>query len=486
MSVRRDTIYNIAGALIPLGVTVITLPPFIATIGEARYGVLAILWTMLGYFGLFDLGIGRAVTNKIAALRAAPQTEREDVFWTALGLNAALGLVGALLFWGVGYLILTRFVGVPTALTSEVTDALPWMVLAFPLILVSGVCSGALQGREEFLVQNAITVAGAVFAQIVPLAVAMWIGPTLPLLVAAVMVVRVLSGIALFGACRWQMPLHSAPRLVRAHVRPLFSYGGWITVSSIVGPLLTTLDRVFIGIVVGARAVTYYAVPFNMATRVTIVPGSLSKALFPRFSAQHADVAGQLLFRATRLLLVVMLPLILVGFWMMEPFLSVWMGKVFASRSAPTGQWLVVGLWLNVCAYPAFESIPARGRPDLVAKLQLAQVGPYLPCLWFALERFGVAGGAAVWAVRNTVDAAALIWLAGTDARIWPLIGQSFVLLCLGVAITLWTVPLSAAAFVGLAVLLALTAAWAWRVDPDLCAGALRRLGVWRVGEVAG
>jgi O-antigen/teichoic acid export membrane protein len=477
VSLSKHTAYNIAGALLPLSATILTMPPFLRLVGEARYGVLAILWTLLGYFGLFDMGIGRAVSNKIAMMRTAHPSEREGVFWTALSLNFALGLAGALILWTVSYVILSRSPAMLGDLSGEVGATMPWMVAAFPLLLIGGVLTGALSGREQFLVLNVVSALSAVLAQVVPLVVAVSLGPSLQNLVCSIITVRVLAIVALFIACRTQLPARSRPRLVRSHVRPLFNYGGWITVSGVVAPMLTTLDRAIIGGVLGARAVTYYSVPYNLAARITVLPGALSSALFPRFSGQTQRDASLLLFNSTRLLVVLMVAPIVVGLWLMEPFLTWWMGATFSSKATLTGQWIVIGFWANVFAYPAYSCIPARGRPDLIAKLQLAEVAPYLLLLWFALQHFGVAGAAAVLALRNTVDAFILLLLAQVHVRIWRIVFQSFALLCIGITTVVATTPLSAVSWFGLLLTCLLIFLWAWRVEPHVKQFVLRRSG---------
>jgi len=464
VSIKRHTAYNVAGAIVPLLVTFVTLPVYLRTIGEERYGVLVILLTLLGYFGLFDLGLGRAVTNRIAAFRSHTAAEREEVFWTALLMNLALGSVGALALWGAGTVVLEYVVEAPGALAAEVQAALPWMVLAFPVLLASSVMSGALMGREEFLAQNAVQIGAGILIQVVPLMVALTVGPELPALVVAVIGVRVLSVAALFGLCVRQLPVGLKPRWARAQVRPLFGFGGWVTVTSVVGPLLSTLDRVIIGAVAGAKAVTYYTVPYSIASRITIIPGSLSSALFPRFSSLGAKEGDALLDTAVRSLVVVVTPLVVGGLLIMKPFLTWWVGTEFAAKAAPVGEILVIGLWANCLAYIPYSMIQGRGRPDLVAKFHLAEVLPYLAVLWLALEWKGAVGAALAWSLRVWVDAALLY---GATSFSNPRMLVSGIAILAGGVGTLALTP--GIGWFGLAlrtVVVSTVAAWAWFSAP--------------------
>ena len=92
-----------------------------------------------------------------------------------------------------------------------------------------------------------------------------------------------------FAVCLRRLPVVGRSRLEQAEVRPLFVYGGWVTVSSSAGPLLKAMNRVLIGSISGARAVTAYYVPFGVVSQISILPGSRTSALFPRFSAQATD-----------------------------------------------------------------------------------------------------------------------------------------------------------------------------------------------------
>src|SRR5437667_12210334 len=62
----RNTVWNLSGQLLPMIVAVITVPLLVRGLGVARFGVLSLSYVLIGYFSLFDLGIGRALTKLVA------------------------------------------------------------------------------------------------------------------------------------------------------------------------------------------------------------------------------------------------------------------------------------------------------------------------------------------------------------------------------------------------------------------------------------
>ena len=417
MSIRKDTLYNLVGSVIPLAVSLITIPIYIELIGEARYGVLAIAWLLLGYFGLFDLGLGRATAQRIAALRNGAAAERAQTFWTALALNAGLGIVGGLLIWLVASYFLGNHFKIDDALRPEVQAVIPWLILALPVATLSGVLTGALQGREQFLALNRISVAGAVLFLTLPLSAAMFWGADLRILLPAVLFARVLTLVMLFQRCGQHVFWGHAATVDRVQAGRLLRFGGWVTVTSFVSPMMVILDRFIIGAMIGAKAVTYYTVPFQLAERTTIIAGALSSALFPRFTGATLEEEQRLAHEGLRALLVIMTPLVVLGILFLEPFLSWWISAEFARQSAGVGQLLLLGFWANSFAMIPYAQLQARGRPDLVAKCHLAEALPYFGLLYLGLSTVGMIGAAAAFSLRVLADFFLLAGFAGILRR---------------------------------------------------------------------
>src|ERR1700728_2283876 len=100
-AVAKHTLYNVLGQVLPLGLGLVTIPLYLRLIGAERFGVLSIAWLLLGYFGLFDLGLGFATSFRMAALNEARPADRARTFWTALAVNLGMGAVGGVVLWGV-------------------------------------------------------------------------------------------------------------------------------------------------------------------------------------------------------------------------------------------------------------------------------------------------------------------------------------------------------------------------------------------------
>ena len=116
--IKVNFIVNLLSPMTRIVVALVTVPLYLHHIGDARYGVMSIVWVLLGLFGFLDLGLSRAVTNALAKLRDAPQAHRARVLLTTFGLNLGIGLMGGVVLYVFGGLLLKHFVSMPDEISA--------------------------------------------------------------------------------------------------------------------------------------------------------------------------------------------------------------------------------------------------------------------------------------------------------------------------------------------------------------------------------
>ena len=80
----------------------------------------------------------------------------------------------------------------------------------------------------------------------------------------------------------------------------MMHYGGWVSVITMLGPLLVTIDRLVIASLSGAKAIAYYTVPYDLVSRTMVISGSFSSAIFPRLASVSAKSARDMALREKR------------------------------------------------------------------------------------------------------------------------------------------------------------------------------------------
>lgn len=412
----RNTIWNLIGNGAPMIVAVFSIPILIAGLGKDRFGVLALAWALIGYAGLFDLGLGRALTQLVAQkLGAGEDHEVPMLVWTSLALMLLLGLVGTAAVVLASPWLVQRTLNVPATLQRETLQAFYLLGLCVPLVITTAGLRGLLEAYQHFRLTNVLRIPMGVFTFVGPLLVLPFSRSLFPV-VAVLVAGRFVAWAAHVILCLKVMPaLRRGVAWESAAVGSLLRFGGWMTVSNIVSPLMVTLDRFLIGAAVSMAAVAYYATPYEVVTKFLFVSSAVMGVMFPAFSTSFVrDRARTALLysRCIKYLFLILFPVVLLTVALAKNGLTVWLGADFAQHSFRVLQWLAVGVFLNGLAQVPFALVQGVGRPDLTAKLHLIELPFYLLGLWWLISAYGIEGVAIAWTVRVALDTLFLFCIA--------------------------------------------------------------------------
>lgn len=119
----QNALFNIIGTALPLGVGLISIPTVIDALGLKVFGLLTLLWTAIGYFGLFDFGMGRALTQQVAFHRAQKTNELVPMIKTGLWALVFPGILGAVCMHVASVYYVQHVLQLTPVLQKETLDA---------------------------------------------------------------------------------------------------------------------------------------------------------------------------------------------------------------------------------------------------------------------------------------------------------------------------------------------------------------------------
>jgi O-antigen/teichoic acid export membrane protein len=406
-----NTAWNIAGNGIPLVAGAVAIPILLRHLGNEQFGILTLLWALVGYLSLFDLGLGRAVTQQVSVnIANGTPNENSTLIDTAVRLTATAGVVG-----GVGLFVLARalayrWLGVTVEHQADVFHALQVTAAAVPLTTVSAAYRGALEGYEAFREVNVVRLALGAGSFLLPLAMAfVWPG-SLVAISFSLVATRAVGALAFFVAVR---RFHRGHRIIgwysSVHAVQLFRFGSWMTLSNIISPVLVYADRFMLSHVSSAPAIVQYTIPFEVIIRLHVIPLALSQTLFPGFAKAEGGASVRAVVRRSALgigaVLAVCYGALIVGY---VPVIGRWIGVTMAHNTVHIAAILAIGACVNGAAFVVYAAVQACAGSRATGILHCVELLMYAPVLLACVRLWGPTGAALAWTSRVAIDCAVL------------------------------------------------------------------------------
>lgn len=412
----KNTLLNLLGYGSPLVVAVFSIPRIIQGMGTERFGILTLAWVLIGYFGLLDMGLGRALTVIVAEKLGADQTDDiPATIWTALFAMLLIAVALSATALLCSHWIVYDILKIPAAIEQETDQAFMLLACFTPVVILSVGFRGILEAYQRFDIVNAVRIPLGIFSFIAPLAV-------IPFSINLQWVILVLcvgrgaaAGVQFILCCKIIPDLHRNFAIAPQKFRILMRYGGWMTVTNIINPLLVNVDRLFIGSLVSITAVAFYATPCEIITKLTLVSGALMSVLFPAISSSyHVDRhrSAFLLERGLKYIFIAIFPMVLLIVAFAPEGLAFWLDERFLQHSTLVTRILAIGILFACMGQIPYAFIQGAGRSDLTGKLHLIELLPHIILVVLSIHWAGIAGAAAIWTLRFIIDTIAMYLIA--------------------------------------------------------------------------
>src|SRR5215831_8359599 len=290
---KKQILKNVGSGWFSLGVNVLVgifLSPFILHhLGEDAFGLWILIFSVTGYYGLFDLGIRSSIVRYVAKYSATGEHEELNrLINTAMFSYGAIGVVSMAITLVAVYYVNSIF-----RIPPEFVTTARWLLfmvgasvsLGFPL----GVFSGVLEGIQHFYLLYVINITSTILRAVL-IVVALERGGGLLTVAFVTVSLPLLNQVVNAVSAFRKLHIRLGSRYVnRASLKTIASYSGTTFVIIIAGRLRFKTDALVIGTFVSAAAITYFTIGSRLVDYASEVVTSLAQIFVPMTSQSQAQ-----------------------------------------------------------------------------------------------------------------------------------------------------------------------------------------------------
>ncbi|HEX8082720.1 MAG TPA: lipopolysaccharide biosynthesis protein [Solirubrobacteraceae bacterium] len=316
------------------------------------FGLVALALTVMALLEAFaDLGVGHAL---IVETEDAVEDRAETAFVFSIGMGvvlsgivAALSPVAAAVFDEPRLIAITSVLGLNFLLRSfrSTPEALSRKAMQFRPITLADLADAVVRGALGI----ALAVAGA----------GVWA------LVAGYLVGTLARNVVIWRLVPWR------PRLKpdRAHLRQLLTFGGGLSLVSLLNAFIGTFDDLVVGRVLGTTALGLYVLGFRLPELLIINMSNVAgDVLFPAFASVGREALARAYLTALRYTLMLGLPLAAALAVLAEPIVLTLFGDQWRETATVMQILTIYALGVTI-GIPAGTVYKATGRAGVLLKL---------------------------------------------------------------------------------------------------------------------
>lgn len=340
---KRQILRNVGSSWFALGVNVVVgifLSPFIIhRLGDDAFGLWVIIFSVTGYYGLFDLGIRSSIVRYVAKYSATEEhDELNRLVNTAMFSYTGIGVVAMTIT-----LIAAHYVNSIFRIHPEFVSTARWLLLmvgasvslGFPL----GVFSGILEGLQRFYLLN-FTSISATLLRAVLIVIALRHGYGLLTVALITVGLPLLGGLVNTAAVFRHLRLRFGTQYVsRSSLRRIASYSGTTFLIIVAGRLRFKTDALVIGTFVSAAAVTYFTIGARLVDYASETVSSLAQIFVPMSSQSQAkgdlEALRKIFVVGNRACSFIIFPITAILTILGKSVIEAWVGSKYVATSYP-------------------------------------------------------------------------------------------------------------------------------------------------------
>jgi O-antigen/teichoic acid export membrane protein len=421
---------NVGSGWFSLGINVLVgifLSPFILhRLGDTAFGLWVLIFSITGYYGLFDLGIRSSVVRYVSKFAAVGDTEAlARLVNTSLFTYSCIGLLSFLITLA-GVSRVNSLFRIPPDLHSTARWLLLTVGTAVSLAFPLGLAGGILEGLQRFYILNWTNVAVPLFrALLIVFALNRGHG-LLTIAIITVSLPLIASVLRSVIALRL-LSIHFGRRYIdRAAFREVGTYGGVTFIAIVANQLRFQTDEIVIGTMLSSAAVTYFNIGARIVDYAVQLVMNLAQIFVPMSSESEAvgdlDHLRKIFIAGNRVCAFIMFPICATLIILGKSVIEVWVGRKYVALSYPVLLVLLIPSTLFFAQAASGRILLGIGRHRTWAIVTLVEGVSNVILSILLVRPYGIIGDAFGTAIPLTCSAvfflpAHLSWRLGIQVR---------------------------------------------------------------------
>lgn len=409
---------NVLTSWVSLGVSFLIsflLSPFVVkSLGTGAYGIWALTLQFTGYLYLFDFGVRESVIRYTAKYAARGQGDKlARVLATALLIYVPITIVTIIATGFAAWLVPLLF-DVPAQYVVTARWTIAFVGLTVAQNFFFNVFNGVLQGLHRIDLAGAFGIMVAVLRAVATV-LALWMGYGLVALGAVQFLAATVWGLCITWAAIRIMrasgvgfSLQLPPRRRRwAMIRRVLGFGYYVLINNVSQKINFASDAIVVGAFLPLNSVSYYSVAGGLVDQLRMLVRSTAQVFSPAssrlFALRKFAELRVMVVSASKMVVLITLPVALSFVFLGRDFLRLWMGPEFED---PAGQVLMILGLSQITSAPVFvlsAVLYAMSQPKTIAALRAMEAIANIVLSIALLQVLGLAGVALGSAVPSAI-----------------------------------------------------------------------------------
>ncbi|MGA7442673.1 MAG: oligosaccharide flippase family protein, partial [Candidatus Sulfotelmatobacter sp.] len=393
---------NVGSSWFALGLNILVgifLSPYILHhLGDTAFGLWVLIFSVTGYYGLFDLGIRSSIIRYVAKYSATNENdELSRLINTALFTYSGIGTLALLITFTLSFYAEAIF-RIPANSTHQARYLFLLVGSAVALGFPLGIFGGILEGLQRFYVLN-FTSMSSTLTRAVLIVVALHHGRGLLTVALITVSLPLLTGLVNATIVLRILPLRFGLRyLHRDSLRRIASYSGTTFIIIVASRLRFKTDAMVIGTFVSSAAITYFTIGSRLVDYAGEVVSSLAQLFVPMSSKHDAtgDLTGlrKIFVAGNRACALIIFPLAAILIILGKSVIEAWVGRRYIATSYPVLLALVIPSTLMLAQSASGRVLFGMAKHKSLAIVTLMEGAANLLLSIFLVRRYGILGDA--------------------------------------------------------------------------------------------